>query len=63
MPVVEDVEEGEAGGLGNGGPGGGVEEVPCGPDVRVWYVERLVEVFEGIDCVTVELVKVSRSQP
>lgn len=29
MPVVEDVEEGEAGVFVNGGPGGGVDEVPC----------------------------------
>ena len=43
MPVVEDVEEGEGGVVGNGGVGGGVDEVPSGAEVGVGDVEGGVE--------------------
>jgi hypothetical protein len=43
MPVVEDVEEGECGVVGDRRGGRGVDEVPSGANVCVGDVERLVK--------------------
>jgi hypothetical protein len=50
VPVVEDVKEGEAGVLVDGGVGLGVDKVPGRADVGVGDLEGLVEVLEGCDC-------------
>lgn len=43
MAAVEDVQEGEGGGFGDGGRAGRVDQVPGGPEIGVGHVERVVQ--------------------